>query len=130
MAQAEIVGEILHTVTDAFAEGHTMRNEKGELIMIQNYNLQDGGKHGGPDETPPAVAPGTTSATQAATKIIELWKSGATWNDVKDYLNKDVYNISEENKKKPTGTDPRYEKDPFALPSWMESPKNGWVPVH
>ncbi|PJZ64426.1 hypothetical protein CH371_18610 [Leptospira wolffii] len=57
---------------------------------------------------PPNVGPGNLSAVQASTEIIKLWKSGADWKTVKKYLDDSVYDFSETNLGKETGTNPRY----------------------
>ncbi|WP_279638308.1 polymorphic toxin-type HINT domain-containing protein, partial [Leptospira koniambonensis] len=131
--RVKILGEILHTVTDAFALGHVARNEKGEIYQVQDYTNQDSTLHGGPDKAPPDVAPGTTSALDASKEMIRMWQAGKSWEKVSEYLDSNVYNIADGRRDAITGSTKDYQKAesvPWTLPSWMERPNNGWAPVH
>jgi|GEM_PF-5211233 len=45
-----LLGQVLHTIQDAFSRAHVERNELGEVIWFMSYNDQDSHKHGEADK--------------------------------------------------------------------------------
>ncbi len=47
---AQILGQCLHTIQDSYSRSHVKRDSAWRIIQFQNYNAQDGEKHGKADK--------------------------------------------------------------------------------
>lgn len=123
------LGKVLHMVQDGYSRSHVVRDEHGNIKSFQSYNEQDGHAHGLEDK--PQIktviessgierqvpddwqkVPGALQALEASTAILKLYKSGASSNELADYLRDKVYPFeNEQTRNMPAGgSDPKYQK--------------------
>ena len=100
------IGRIMHLIQDSFAEGHTIRNKEGEIILIQDYSQQ---YHGGLIEQLLAgnqhaqhdlIIP--QKALEYSTKLLKLIDNEKQF---RDWLENEVFKLSKDVK---IGVDPEY----------------------
>lgn len=90
------IGKLLHMVQDSYSGSHVVRSKfSGGVVNFQSYDKQDADEHAIADKIPDKSTwkdvPGASKALEASTKILELYKSGATSGQLTMYLRKEVY---------------------------------------
>lgn len=126
------IGNLLHMVQDSYSQAHVIRDNAGRVVSFQSYDKQDHGAHrhweskqmvdveGGPLGNEQGrmqnwqEVPGAMAAYRASVKILELYKNGATSDELKAYLRQEVYLFeNEQTQNKPAGeVDPRLAPKP------------------
>lgn len=126
------LGKLLHMVQDSYSPAHVIRDENGAVVSFQAYNKQDHATHKDGEskklvdiESGPLgneqgriqswqEVPGAMAAYRASVKILELYKNGASSDELKDFLRDDVYQFQNElTQSKPAGEiDPKYAPKP------------------
>jgi hypothetical protein len=107
------MGKMLHTVQDSYSESHVVR-ENGEIVQFQNYADQDGGQHGQADKI------SSEASLKASAAVLQLFKSGASANEVERYLRNEVFRIQADRADLPSGgTAPRFQRPPPMEPGGM-----------
>lgn len=97
------IGSLIHMIQDSYAQGHVLRDPKvyGSIKQFYSYAQQDHTHHKGDDawgsgetnDEKISNSPGALPALEATTKILNLYKVKAPWNDVKQYLEKDPFHL-------------------------------------
>lgn len=126
------IGNLLHMVQDSHSPAHVIRDEAGRVVSFQSYDKQDHAEHR-VGESKQRVdiegevlgneqgrmqswqeVPGAMAAYKASVKILELYKNGASSEELKTYLRQEVYQFENEQAQyKPAGEiDPKYAPKP------------------
>ena len=126
------IGNLLHMVQDSYSPAHVIRDENGAVVSFQAYDKQDHAKHKNGEskklvdvESGPLgneqgrmqswqEVPGAIAAYRASVKILELYRDGASSDELKAFLRDDVYQFQNElTQSKPAGEiDPKYAPKP------------------
>lgn len=92
-SQLGIIGEMMHTITDAKADGHILRIDE-QISQVQDYTQQVPDVHGEGDFKTRWIDPQKgASALNAATELVHAWQHNQNWNALSEYLYANVYNI-------------------------------------
>lgn len=92
------IGKILHVIQDSFAQGHALRNDKNEIYMIQNYDLQ---YHGGLIEQAPGIGSSLHAQMDKIIPKMSIEMSSILFSkldnevEFKKWLNDDVFKFAE-----------------------------------
>lgn len=96
--RARALGSLLHMIQDSYAHGHVARAgagpNAGTITQFLSYVDQDEKKHAHDDSWSSGTndlertlsIPGARDAFSASTEIVRLYKAGATWASVEQYL--------------------------------------------
>lgn len=122
------LGKLLHMVQDSYSPAHVIRDENGAVVSFQAYDKQYPSKHKhgegkqwvevGRDPLGQVQmqqqswqeVPGAMQAFKATVKIMQMYKDGASPEELRAFLREDVYQLhNEQTRDKPAGEiDPKY----------------------
>jgi hypothetical protein len=89
------VGKIVHSVTDSFPSGHTLRDSDGNVVSFRYYDdVNRAQGHSAQDQYDPTNFL-HKRALGAATQVLRFYDQGAKFQDVEIYLRNEVYKIAE-----------------------------------
>ena len=93
-ARHRAIGAFLHIIQDSYAEGHVERDPSDSILEFHSYIHQNSSKHAHDDRISPgglSAMPGAQRAIQRCSTILQLWMQNARWEDVRNYLEKEVF---------------------------------------
>ncbi|EMM74742.1 hypothetical protein LEP1GSC038_3405 [Leptospira weilii str. 2006001855] len=105
--RAELTGSALHIIQDSFAQGHVLRNEKGEVVMFQTYEGQ-GDKHAEMDHSSINDPVAYQKSVTASVVYLSITNYGGSAQDIIHFLDKVVFPLADD--VKPSGVAPGFEK--------------------
>jgi hypothetical protein len=91
------IGALLHVIQDSYAKGHVERNRSEAILEFHSYIHQDSSKHAHDDVIPPeglSAMPGVQRAIQHCSKVLQLWKQSSNWQEVRSYLDAEVFHLA------------------------------------
>ncbi|EMF79920.1 hypothetical protein LEP1GSC188_0419, partial [Leptospira weilii serovar Topaz str. LT2116] len=105
--RAGLTGSALHIIQDSFAQGHVLRNEKGEIVMFQTYEGQ-GDKHAEMDHSSINDPVAYQKSVTASVVYLSITNYGGSAQDIIRFLDKVVFPLSKEVQQ--SGVAPGFEK--------------------
>jgi hypothetical protein len=113
-----------HPVVDSYSQSHDFRNEVGEILRIQDFNLQSEAAHAKADYFfAPENRVSLERAQKATSNLMLFYVQSRPWNEVEAYLRQNVYifapGIAEQSA---GGTESQYSHSPNSLPVVTELP--------
>lgn len=93
-ARHRAAGAFLHIIQDSYAKGHVERDPSDSILEFHSYIHQNSSKHAHDDRIPPeglSAMPGAQRAIQRCSTLLQLWVQNALWEDVRFYLERDVF---------------------------------------
>lgn len=77
--------------------GHVQRGKFDAISEFHSYVHQNSSKHAHDDRIPPgglSAMPGAQRAIQRCSKILQLWEENTKWQEVRSYLETEIFNLA------------------------------------
>lgn len=90
------MGALLHMIEDSYAKGHVQRDVRWKIQEFHSYINQDSHKHGDEDVLAAGgidAMPGAKMAVRQCAEVLKMWKSGARWEQLRTYLEDNVFQL-------------------------------------
>jgi hypothetical protein len=121
------MGSLLHMVQDSYAGGHSEREPgDGKVKSFHSYTNQDHEAHAHSDARGEGKTvgdqlmntPGAVTATNKSAELLMRVEDGKSWEDIQEYLDKDVFALADNTT--PAGTGEKYKKEdkPWYKEAW------------
>ncbi len=86
------MGKLIHMVSDSYSQAHVLR-KNGRIAEFFDYGNQDHSEHSRLDKVLEDTGP-YHDAVAASRRLLQMYQSGASWEEVQRYLDKDVFGLA------------------------------------